>query len=654
MTLDRKIYLINSFSEADSEQQTNDKNNEKQGESDEMKENQNEPKEKIQSKHSKKIIFTQDLRDSKASQSFAVEQISEHTNRLASRKLMFSQKTSGVIVTPTAEEIYEKGKCVAVNDYFFLKTLGKGAFGEVKLATKDLIEDDFSEDHQRFAIKVLKKLPTNQPSSGQLKFRNSQKLNSDISNEPSDPATVGLPEAIRREIEVMKLLAHKNLVRLLEIISDTQCDSFYMVLEHIEGGPIMIYNHTTNRFVHSMTGSVMGESTARRAFRNLVSGLAHMHSHHIAHRDIKPDNLLVDFNGNLKLSDFGHFSSDRHKKSISLKELKKSTSRGIITKTEGTFPFYSPEMCSESARSYSAYMADTWAASVCLWIFVFGELPFYHHDVTVLFQQIREANPNPVHRVSPELQHLLSVALSKNISLRPYLNEIRYHCWVTEEPLSDYLEKGIVYQSEGQEIPRPGSSCNSGHPLVRKASSYNENSGVDLQGVYDSPFSIKLTKQLKKLADRARTICESRRNEFILNAKSEMNYLVRKRLAEIEALNNCEKLLEQDDEDEDDPFNERNDSDSETSDPLGMMASNVFDDSDNNSKDKTVDSSTSSGFGPAHDRKSTSKQRASVKTAKFSKLNVLASIEDDINRSQSQTDIVVKYHPKFFCCCSIF
>lgn len=43
--------------------------------------------------------FLQDLRDSKTNQSFAVEQISEHTNRLASRKLMFSQKTSGVVVT---------------------------------------------------------------------------------------------------------------------------------------------------------------------------------------------------------------------------------------------------------------------------------------------------------------------------------------------------------------------------------------------------------------------------------------------------------------------------------------------------------------------------------------------------------------------------
>lgn len=106
-----------------------------------------------------------------------------------------------------------------------------------------------------------------------------------------------------------------------------------------------------------------------------------------------------------------------------------------------------------------------------------------------------------------------------------------------------------------------------------------------------------------------------------------MNYLVRKRLNEIEALNNCEKLLEQDNEDEDDPFNENNDSDSETSDPLGMMVTNAFDDEDNGTKDKTVDSSSSSGFGFGNDRKTTSKQRASVKTAKFSKLNVLASIE---------------------------
>lgn len=61
--------------------------------------------------------------------------------------------------------------------------------------------------------------------------------------------------------------------------------------------------------------------------------------------------------------------------------------------TEGTFPFFSPEMCSNDSNSaYSAYLSDMWAASVCLWIFIFGELPFYHTDLSVLFDLIRFLN----------------------------------------------------------------------------------------------------------------------------------------------------------------------------------------------------------------------------------------------------------------------
>jgi hypothetical protein len=102
-------------------------------------------------------------------------------------------------------------------------------------------------------------------------------------------------------------------------------------------------------------------------------------------------------------------------------------------------------------------------------------------------------DPKLVHRVSPELEHLLGVALSKNLSLRPYVNEMRYHCWVTEEPLEDYLEKGIVYQADGfvlllpleldqllcrQEFPRPGTS--GGTPeYLRKASSFYDETPAD-------------------------------------------------------------------------------------------------------------------------------------------------------------------------------
>ena len=48
-------------------------------------------------------------------------------------------------LTECAEEEQNAGKHVKVNNYYFLKTLGKGAYGEVRLATKDLVEDDFSQ-----------------------------------------------------------------------------------------------------------------------------------------------------------------------------------------------------------------------------------------------------------------------------------------------------------------------------------------------------------------------------------------------------------------------------------------------------------------------------------------------------------------------------
>jgi calcium/calmodulin-dependent protein kinase kinase 1 len=93
-----------------------------------------------------------------------------------------------------------------------------------------------------------------------------------------------LPEILQQEIKVMKLLAHKNLVRLVEIINDSESPNLYLVLEHVEGGPIMKHDPRTNKFVYTLTGFVMGESTARRAFHDLLSGLSFMHANHIAHR----------------------------------------------------------------------------------------------------------------------------------------------------------------------------------------------------------------------------------------------------------------------------------------------------------------------------------------------------------------------------------
>ena len=100
----------------------------------------------------------------------------------------------------------------------------------------------------------------------------------------------------------MKILVHPNLVQLLEIINSSESLYAYLVLEYIDGGPIMKYNSTTKKFLYRLTNTTMGESTARysiiisflsffsfliflrRSFIDLLSGLSFMHSHHIAHR----------------------------------------------------------------------------------------------------------------------------------------------------------------------------------------------------------------------------------------------------------------------------------------------------------------------------------------------------------------------------------
>ena len=100
---------------------------------------------------------------------------------------------------------------------------------------------------------------------------------------------------------------------------------------------------------------------------------------------------------------------------------------GLLTKTEGTWCFWSPEMCSSTA-AFSGYAADLWAAGVCLYIFVTGKLPFFSEIPTELFDMIAAANVNYSGLgLSNSLVDLLKATLEKDPAKRAGVGDCLKH-----------------------------------------------------------------------------------------------------------------------------------------------------------------------------------------------------------------------------------
>jgi serine/threonine protein kinase len=127
----------------------------------------------------------------------------------------------------------------------------------------------------------------------------------------------------------------------------------------------------------------------------------------------------------LDLSSGQHLSRMDTDSALSMKGLSHC---GMLTKTEGTWCFWSPEMCSINSAPFSGYAADMWAAGICLFAFVTGRLPFYSEVPPDLFDLISQAriDYNSVN-LSPHLVSLLKILLEKNPKKRAGLGDCLQH-----------------------------------------------------------------------------------------------------------------------------------------------------------------------------------------------------------------------------------
>jgi 5'-AMP-activated protein kinase catalytic alpha subunit len=107
----------------------------------------------------------------------------------------------------------------------------------------------------------------------------------------SDVADV---ERVSREIHILKLTRHANIIQLYEII-ETQ-KQLYLIMEYANGGEL---------FDYIVNNSRLDEMEACHIFQQIISGIEYIHKLKVVHRDMKPENLLIDNEKTIKIVDFG-------------------------------------------------------------------------------------------------------------------------------------------------------------------------------------------------------------------------------------------------------------------------------------------------------------------------------------------------------------
>uniref|UniRef100_A0A667ZMA9 MAP/microtubule affinity-regulating kinase 3 n=1 Tax=Myripristis murdjan TaxID=586833 RepID=A0A667ZMA9_9TELE len=286
------------------------------------------------------------------------------------------------VATTTADEQPHIG------NYRLLKTIGKGNFAKVKLARHVLTGKEV-------AVKIIDKTQLNSSSL--------QKL--------------------FREVRIMKLLNHPNIVKLFEVIETDK--TLYLVMEYASGGEVFDYLVAHGR---------MKEKEARAKFRQIVSAVQYCHQKCIVHRDLKAENLLLDADMNIKIADFG-FSNE-------------FTLGNKLDTFCGSPPYAAPELF--QGKKYDGPEVDVWSLGVILYTLVSGSLPFDGQNLKELRERVLRGKYRIPFYMSTDCENLLKKFLILNPSKRGSLEQIMRDRWMNvgheEEELKPYIEPQPDYK----------------------------------------------------------------------------------------------------------------------------------------------------------------------------------------------------------------
>lgn len=284
-----------------------------------------------------------------------------------------------------------------VENWILGETLGKGAYGLVKVG--------YHINNQKpYALKFMTK---------------------DRSWNQEDHKRVMI------EINSLRTIRHQNVMRLKAFnlacmyprADGTEEESVLLVMELCNGGELFDILFYTSKFQ---------EIVARSYFKQLMDGLAAIHAAGVTHRDLKPQNLLLDHNFNLKITDFGLssiFEGDDPEENI------------MATSCVGTRGYQAPEIVLN--RRYTN-RCDVFSCGVILFIFLTGYPPFEQaHATDTWYKPIAAKKPNKFWRKhkrcgieSDKAKDMIQRCITYQPQERATVSEVQGHPWLQEEILS--------------------------------------------------------------------------------------------------------------------------------------------------------------------------------------------------------------------------
>lgn len=274
------------------------------------------------------------------------------------------------------------------------RTLGRGSTGRVRLAKN-------TTTGQLAAVKIVPK-------------SNFKKLENPKYKRSKEDAT-RLPYGIEREIIIMKLISHPNIMGLYDVWENK--NDLYLILEYIEGGEL---------FDYLIKRGKLQEYEAINYFKQIINGINYLHQFNICHRDLKPENLLLDFNKNIKIADFGMAA-------LEVKEKLLETSCGS--------PHYaSPEIV--AGKNYHGAPSDIWSCGIILFALLTGHLPFDDENIRKLLLKVQSGKFNMPPELSFEAKDLITKMLKVNPRERITIDAI-----LTHPLLAKYPEPTVSYSS---------------------------------------------------------------------------------------------------------------------------------------------------------------------------------------------------------------